>query len=367
MHGAELSAHVVTRERAEAEALAAEHEELLLLLTTLRAASADALCALYFERTLAARAGHRRLKALVEHALVARQAIADNRSAYRLAGAALALSTRIRARVSDAARKQLSEDEAEYGWLRSSVWAWLARRGFHVGRGLDELLALRRFQIDEQQKRAQVGSADAIRVLNALRADPLLTPLFRSRCGRCRWEGPLGASITICPTCQGRAEPCLAQRRYECTKCGRASDRAEPHDGPDRPRRPCAGTMREADHLAFDVAWRTASGRREVLLVFVDDPGRDLAEQLRALPLRIAGQPRLPIILRTTDVASVFNRDTQVWTSTGERHRALQGAFSDAGDSRMYPFATTAEVVDPCPKLQLRLSHNRRRKDKNHA
>lgn len=370
MHGPPLSSPsvAVSPERAAAAALAAEHEELLVLLTTLRAASGDALCALYFDAKLARRAAFRRLKALTECAVLARQELTDHRSVYRLAGAALSLSARVRARVSDAARKPLSDDDASYCWLRSALWAELKKQGFEIGRGPSELLALRRFLVDTQVKRSNAGDQGAGRVLAALRSEPTLTPLFRSRCKACRWQSDLRVAVGSCPSCNGHTEQVLSERRFACSKCGHVADRAEEHgDGATRPRRTCSGTMREADHLPFDVAWRTTNGVREVLLVFVDDPGCDLVDQLRELPLRVAGQPRVPIVLRTTDIASIYSRETGSWTSKGERHRALLRAFSDDGDKHSFPFSTTAKVVDVCPQLQLRLSHNRPRKVMSHA
>ncbi|MBI1948561.1 MAG: hypothetical protein HYS27_22935 [Deltaproteobacteria bacterium] len=349
-----------------AASLATEHEELLLLLTTLRAAGGDALYVLYFARSYCRSASYRRLTSLVTHGLLARQQLAEKRSVYRLAHAAHSLSERVRVRSTDNSRKPLTDEDADHCWLRSALWAELVTRGYRVGRGRDEVLALRRFLVDEQAKRA-AGGGSAARVLTALRSEPALTPLFRSRCASCRWQGPLGSAIAACPTCRGRAEQALAERRFECPKCGHVSDCNELHDNRRHTGRRCKGAMREVDHLSFDVAWRTATGTREVLLVFVDEPGRDLIDQLRALPLRIAGQPRVPIVLRTTDPFSVFDRAKSRWVAKGERHRALLRAFSESGDKHSFPFSTTADVVDIRPELQLRLSPHRRTKDMTHA
>lgn len=353
-------------DRARSAALGAEYEDLLVLLSTLRGASGDALCTLYFDRAVGRAAAYRRLKELVANAVLAHQMLPDARSIYRLTRRALALSPRVRARSTDSARRPLADHDAEYSWLRASVWAELVKAGWVVGRGRDELLAVRRFLVDEQLRRAGTGAA-AARVLAALRAEPRLTPLFRARCATCALEGPLGVALSQCPRCRGRVEQVLAERRFECRKCGSVSDRDGPHDMKSRADRRCTAALREADHLAFDVAWRTSGGTREVMLVFVDDPSRDLFDQLRLLPLRIAGQPRVPIILRTTDPSSVFNRAKGTWISKGERHRALLRAFSDAGDKHAFPFATTASVVEPKPELQLRLSPHRREKEIDHA
>lgn len=355
------------RDRAAAAALAAEHEELLVLLTTLRAASGDALHVLYFQPALGRAAAFKRLKALVAHGLLAHQELAEARSIYRLARAAASFSPRVRARSTDALRRPLSDDDAGYCWLRASLWAELVKQGYRVGRCSDELLALRRFLVDAQAKHAEAGGSNAARVLAALRAEPTLTPLFRSRCAPCAWQGPLGAALAACPNCRRRVEQALAEHRFACPKCGYVSDRDEPHETRERSPRRCKGSLRETDALPFDVAWRTTTGVREVLLVFVDDPSRDLVDQLRALPLRIAGQPRLPIVLRTTDITSVFDRAKGRFIAKGERHRALLRAFSDAGDRHTFPFSTTAEVVDVRPELQLRLGPHRRPKDNDHA
>jgi len=355
--------------RRRARELAEEHEALLVLLTTLRAASAQSLRTLYFERPPrygSERDAYRQLARLVAHGLIAKQNAPSSRSLYRLASAGLSLSERVRARATDAMRKRVPDSEAGHCWLRSALWAELVERGYVVGRGQQELVALRRFLIDKQATRAAGKDAEATRVLAALRVEPTLTPLFRSHCARCEWASDVSRALRSCPRCAGSLAQSLSERRFECPRCGAVSDRDEAHESK-RHGGQCTGAVREIDHLSFDVAWRASAKGREVLLVFVDDPAVSLDVQLRALPLRIVGQPRLSIVLRTTDPSSVFDRATGQWTAMGDRHRALVRAFSEDGARDAFPFSMTADVVDIKPELQLRLGQLRRKKDKSHA
>ncbi|MCC7111389.1 MAG: hypothetical protein IT382_18995 [Deltaproteobacteria bacterium] len=113
--------------------------------------------------------------------------------------------------------------------------------------------------------------------------------------------------------------------------------------------------MRETDHVLFDVAWREGPAGMEVTLIVVHDPGRTIPEQLNVLPLRVAGQPIVPVVLRTTDENSVFDSIAGTWIATGTRHRELLRAFSAEGDRRLLPFSRTAKVIDVRADLQLRL------------
>lgn len=301
---------------------------------------------------------------MAKRGLLARQSLLQARAVYRLGHAAFTHSERVAARAKDAFRHEMPEHLAAYCWLRSALWAALARDGYSVGRGQDELRVLRRFLVDTQQTAiaAAAGAERAARasVLEALRADASLVPLFRSRCAACAWSGELNRAAQSCGACRGAVKHQLSERRFLCARCGLVTDVAAPHASARDSKRRCAGTLRETDHLAVDVAWRERGGSTEVVLVFVDDPARDLEDQLRELPLRVRGQPRVPIIIKTTDPKSTFDRQRGAWATTGERHRALIRAFADAAVRGLFPLQTTTTIVDLAPELQLRFTPNRR-------
>lgn len=356
----------------DAKTLAAAHEPLLVLLSTLRAASAASLHALYF-RDLpdfqSKRSAYRVLGVMAKRGLLARQSLLQARAVYRLGHAAFTWCERVAARARDSFRHEMPEHQAAYCWLRSALWAALAGDGYHVGRGQDELRVLRRFLVDKQQ--AAVAAATAAEraaratALVALRADASLIPLFRSRCGCCGWSGELNRAAPSCGACRGAVSHRLSERRFLCVRCGLVSDVAAPHVSARDKSRRCAGTLRETDHLAVDVAWRERGGSTEVVLLFVDDPTRDLEDQLRELPLRVRGQPRLPIVLKTTDPKSTFDRQRCTWAATGERHRALLRAFTESGMRGLFPLETTSTVVDIAPALQLRFTPNYQRRPRS--
>lgn len=344
--------------------LPSQYEELFVLLTVLRAASADALHTLFFaDRSAGAslRSTYRALAALERTGFLERQLLPGSRSVYRMTGRAYASSPRVRRRATETLRRPMSEAIANFCWLRASTWAELKKRGYRVGRDDAALRAARRFLVDSQRSvvdRATGASrADAARVLAALRATPSLTPMFRSKCAACAAEGPLGQVLKTCASCGGSTTQVAAKHRFECAGCGHVSDRDEEHQSARDARRrgPCRGPMRDVDHVPFDVAWRESAAGVEIVLVVVDDPTRSLRDQLNTLPLRVAGQPAVPVALKTTDCQSVFDPRDRRWISTGERHRELLRAFSEDGVRGLFPFSTTAKLVEVRPELQLRL------------
>ena len=368
----ELTPRTARRERfkrARAEALAGENEDLFVLLTVVHAASAPALHTIYFARRgkpTTPRSTTRALSALLDQGLLERQLLTGNRSVYRLTSRSYASSPRVHQRATENIRAPIPEHIAGYCWLRSNVWADLVKQGYEVGRGRNEVRAVRRSLVDRQRAVVETASGPervaAERVLTALRADDTLTPCFRSRCPACGDIGALNVALTRCARCGARPNQVASESRFECSKCGLASDvRDERHGGA----RVCTGAMREVDHLPFDVAWRSSGSSTDVVLILVDDPERNLRDQLNTLPLRIAGQPRLPIVIRTTDPYSVFDPVAGKWIAQGDRHRLLLRAFSDDGDRRLFPFSSTADVIDVRPNLQLRLRVNR--KDTTHG
>jgi len=344
--------------------LACAHEQLFLMLATLRAASAEALHTLYFaehpDGGASLRATYRWLAALEAAELLERQVIHGKRGVYRMTHRAYTSSPRVMRRATDRFRHAMPPAIAGYAWMRASIWAEPKNRGYRVGRGRDELRATRRFLIDNQKARVAMLEGPERRraehVLETLRSDPTLTPLFRSHCGACGSYGPLNQALTACAHCGAKPSQVASELRFECPECGRVSDGDDSeHESARDKRRKCTAALRETDHVLFDVAWREGPAGMEVTLIVVDDPGRTIPEQLNVLPLRVAGQPIVPVVLRTTDENSVFDSIAGTWIATGARHRELLRAFSEDGDRRLFPFSKTAKVIDVRADLQLRL------------
>lgn len=350
------------RRRAADAAFAGAHEDLLVLLTVLRGASTESLHALHFSKQPAPttlRQTYRDMHRLERIGLLERQYLEKGRCVWRLTAKGHASSPRVQRRAAETIRRPMSDLVGGYCWLRSALWAELANRGYRVGRGVEEQHAVRRFLIDKQRAvvRAASGAAReaAERVLQTLRADRALLPLFRSICPKCGTASELRQIVTNCPRCTTRVNQVPSAARYLCARCGHESDRAEPHQSRRVRARRCEGTMREVDYVDFDVAWRPAGSTFEVVLIVVDDAQRSIRRQLDVLPLRTLGQPKVPVVLRTTDHYSVLNSITCRWHSTGPRHLALLRAFTESGDRHLFPFSLTAEVIDVRPELQLRI------------
>ena len=367
MYSPELTPRTARRERkktARHDFLTSAHEELFVLLTTLRGAGAEALHALHFAEHphggSSMRATYRWLSALEDAGLLERQFIHASRSLFRMTHRALASSPRITRRATDTFRRPMPPSVAGYAWLRAALWAEMKNRGYRVGRGRDELRAIRRFLVDTQRREiaslSGTDRSDAQSVLEDLRALPAITPLFRSYCGGCGARGPIGRVLSACAKCGRATTQVASELRFECGECGYVSDadEAEHADAKDRRRR-CTTALRETDHLAFDVAWRDGPGGTEAVILFVDDPTRALHEQLDALPIRIAGQPRVPLLLRTTDEHSVYDSAAATWAVTGPRHRELLRAFSPDGSRNLFRFSTTTTMTEVRPELQLRV------------
>jgi hypothetical protein len=126
--------------------------------------------------------------------------------------------------------------------------------------------------------------------------------------------------------------------------------------------RSCSGASRQVDYLPFDLAWRQTGGRYEVQILLADNPYRSLQAQLDELPLRVIGQPRVPLVLRSSDDGTVFDRASGRYAVKGPRFRALARAFHEGtAKSDAFPFWTTATVVPDAtyPDAHFRvLQHN---------
>lgn len=342
----------------------AAYEGLFLLVSRLRAVSADALWRLFFLPALGVTsrsAALRRVERLVRGDYLRHMRLSAWRSVYHLSWRGLVAFPSVRARGSDNTRKPPSLETAHYAWLRSGFHAQLSSDGFTVGRGPRELAALRRFYVDRQiaavSKLAEgAGRADAQLVLDQLRAEASLKPPFRTRCAPCGASSPLNAlqpGVERCAGCGARTKNDVPARVYRCRTCGGLTDGLGPHVASETPSRHCPGTLREIDVVNVDVAWRRIGAAYEVIGLLVDDPHRSVERQLEDIPAQIVGQPRLPLILRTTDPRSRYEPRTRTWRVKGPRHQALLRAFEDDVHEALFPFSLTTTVIDYRPELEL--------------
>jgi hypothetical protein len=271
-------------------------------------------------------------------------------------------------------RKPQSTSQSHYFWLRASFHAELVEDGFTVGRGPRELAALRRFFVDAQIKQiALLGAgndgtdrtdrtdctdarAAAENVLLHLRAEESLKPPFRARCCRCDFRSPLNVVMETCRKCGALTKNDIPLRVYRCRACRGLTDELQAHVSPaagGQPGKPCAGTLREIDVVAIDIAWKKVGDSYDVLGLFIDDPKRAMAPQLEEIPAQIVGLPPLRLIVRSTDPRSRFDGRTQTWRARGPRHMALLHAFTADAKEALFPFSLTTKVIDYRPELQL--------------
>lgn len=78
-----------------------------------------------------------------------------------------------------------------------------------------------------------------------------------------------------------------------------------------------------------------------------------LRAQLVGLPVQHIGQPEVPIVLRSADPESRYDRRHAAWASKGPRHQLLDAAFSEDGLKDLWPIANTTRVIEVRPDLQL--------------
>ena len=113
-----------------------------------------------------------------------------------------------------------------------------------------------------------------------------------------------------------------------------------PETGPDTP---------------YTVAWRGPSRRPEDLrLAVVMHPNVSQRRQLEDLPLTIAGQPRIQVIVRPADDGTTVDRVTGETTYRGRQYRCLMRAFREHRNPGAFPLWETATVVKYRPDLWVR-------------
>jgi hypothetical protein len=348
MHDAEVTVPDEQRPRRRSRRPAfdvAPYRRLFRLFRWLRAASPDALDELFFRRAFpgqSKRNRHRTVAVLVKEGWLSKLRLPHARIVYHLTRKSLATFADAGIDVPDTLRRAPTEEIGGYLWLLSTLRAELARQGFKIGRGPADCYALRRFLLD-------TANLDR-RVADAMRSAAALRPPMVSSCERCGYRASVGALRMFCPTCDRRMSSMPADVAFTCAKCKATTSTPGPHVGPSGA---CDALMEEVDSVGVDIAWRLVDGRYDVRLLFVEHPTRGLGAQLEALPVKHLGAPKVPIILRSTDPDSRYDRKSAGWVVKGPRHQQLDRAFAEVGWPGFFAFAKTASVIDVRPDVQL--------------
>lgn len=340
------------RGRVPLDALA--HEELFALLTTLRAANGGSLVQLFFrKRKVAHRTAMRRLAALVAAGYLGHVRLDGGRWIYHLTEKALALTPRLRLLGHRTLCVPPTERRAMGCWLRAALWASLVKDGYSVGQDGSALHALRRFHVDALLDRVKSATTAADRasadwLLQAVRTSEALKFPVRAACGRCGWRGPAFGALR-CPSCKAATSQEIVEHQFRCRVCDVVvqdasvlkSDGAVLHDG-----KPCDGALRQTGVVPYDIAWRKKGERYEVILLVVDNPNRSIQDEIDELPFVCFGQESTPLILRSTDPHSRYDRKAKTWATVGERRAELVKAFGEKG------LGDSLILLDYRPELQ---------------
>ena len=324
--------------------------DLFDVLVALRAANADALLALFFEkRRIPERTAMRRLADLVRRGFLGHVRLDGTRCLYHLTTKGLATS-RHHASATDWIRRPPPRRQADYCWLRAALIAALAREGWDVGRSWLHQHWLHQYLVEAQRRvvaRARGHDArHAQRTLDGIAADESLVPMWRACCS-CGWRGEPRAHTAACERCRAKVERKYTQRFFKCTGCAFTSDEVRSHRDGDGAR--CVAELREADPLPFDVAFRGS----EVLVLLVDNPSRQLEVQFRELPIFWTDAPRLPIIVRSADPDSRFDAAAGTYATKGARHSALLRLISGRVAALSF-LPERLRLIDFKPRVQLR-------------
>ena len=156
-----------------------------------------------------------------------------------------------------------------------------------------------------------------------------------------------------CGCAQEHSARHIIEYRWRCNTCG-----AQSFD--DRARCCAAPRWRRTDIVAFDVAIHPDPpfGLPAVAVLLVDLPDSSIAKKLKALPLRIRGKPKIPVILRQAESETIFDVSANRYLTKGRRFRLLMRAFSPDMDRNVsqFPYFTTAEVLTYRPEIGQRTS-----------
>jgi hypothetical protein len=327
------------RKRGRVPVNALAHEGLFAVLTTLRAANADSLIELFFRKTgVPRRTAMRRLADLVKAGYLERVRVDGTRWVYHLTANALELTPRLQ-RLGHTTMCVLPPPrQAMYCWLRSSLWASLAKDGYTVGQDGRALHALRRFFVDglldQLRVAATAGERDVLNgALRFLRASESLKLPLCDACSRCEWRGVVRDGLARCPSCNGATTKAIVEHRLRCRICKAIASDAGVHTRGVllHGAKDCGGALREVGVVPYDIAWRRVGDRYEVILLVVDNPTRSVEAQVDELPFVCFGQPPVRVILRSTDPHSRFDRTGKKWAVLGQRRAELMKAFGNKG------------------------------------
>jgi hypothetical protein len=305
------------RGRVPIDALA--HEGLFLILTNLRCASAPSLFELFFRKKgVKWRTAMRRLHDLVDAGYLVHHRLASARCVYHLTPKSLALTPALQVRAHASLDERPPERQAVYGWLRSAFYARKTAEGWNVGNDGPALHALRRFHIDDLMAQLAKGPRGRER-------DDLQSRLAFAR------KAP---ALAVSP------EEIAGAPRWRCRDCGRMG-KGEHRD--ENGIRCPLGNYRAMPVAPLDIAWRTRGNAYEIIVLFIDNPSLPLADQLESLR-HLCFWRRVPVIVRSTDPRTRFDREKGRVGERGDRHRELDRAFEK-------DFAERVRVLDDAAEL----------------
>lgn len=243
---------------------------------------------------------------------------------------------------------------ALWAFHRSHLTLALHKDGYSVGRSSQHLLALRRNLVDRQRRivtnLSGAAKVAAEKVLYDLRMDEDLLPATQVYCERCGAKSRPGKSPRrLCRCSKEHMSRTIVEGQLRCRRCKALSYGWN--------RTGCCPTPRlhREDAAAYDIAVnnRPASGTPSVAIVVVDHPGSSVERTLRELPLRIRGQPKIPIILRPSSVETAFDVESGRYKRKDARFARIMKAFSPEMDRRVsqFPYHTTSKVLTYRPTI----------------
>ncbi len=336
------------------------YEALFSLIADLRAPAIAHLHSMFFKPVLGVHlsSAHRRITRLQEQGLLRGGTTAGTPRAFvHLTEKGWRTFPSISERHGETVFRTPTREAAAFGWQRAALRSALVDDGYTVGRDFDALLALRRYLVDATIERAaRLHGAErfaAEHLLRAMRSSSSLTPLYFHACRGCRARTAIGATPpSSCNRCARPLEQVIVRTPWACRLCGVVTDQRV-HDG-------CDGSMRPQMYLPYDLAHRVKDGRRDVIVVLVDNPYRSIANQLEELPLRFLDQPRIKVIVRPAEDGSVWDEDEARYSHIGPRLRQLLHAFTAHDRPRHFPYWKSADVITYRPELAVRTRTRRR-------
>lgn len=342
-----------------------EYERLFRLIADLRCPSSQALHVLFFAPVfgdggapLHIRATQRRLKTLATHRFIVRRRVPGSlREVVHLTTAGRSAFASVERAVPEQVRKKPTLELMMYGWVRSSLWAAFATRGYTVSHGLDALLAVRRCLVDRQKTRVseaghRLDKDVAQKTLSGLRES--LLPWFAGGCTCGRRVELTTERVGRCGSCGHAVTLEAVEEVWSCSTCGQLL--AGPEHGD------CAGVARATPYVDYDVAYRADdTGSYDVTLLVSDKPYASTRRQVDALPLRRYGQPALSVVCAPTDEISTFDPSRGEWFAQSPRYRQLLGMFTPKRRPGTFPFHQVTHLQPVPPEACFRVLHKRKK------